>query len=74
MDTLRKKKLRLFWIIPNLFCYVMLIGCLIFVVTNVQGLVTIQELGFLVLMLMILLSVSLFGTYRIWTWIKEGKI
>ncbi|QCR30948.1 hypothetical protein [Lysinibacillus sp. SGAir0095] len=68
------RKLRLAWIIPNVFCYLMAFGLTFFVISNLKGLEEIHRLSIYFVMLFLLLSVSLFGSYRIWTWIKKGKM
>ena len=71
---MKNNKLRLGWIIPNVFCYLMFIGFSSFVLVNAKGLAEINSLSIWVFMLLLLLLVSLIGSYRIWTWIKEGKM
>ena len=71
---MKNNKLRLAWIIPNVFCYFMLIGFASFVFINAEGLQEINRLSIWVLMLILLLFYCLFGSFRIWTWIKEGKM
>lgn len=71
---MKNNKLRVAWIIPNVFCYLMFIGFSSFVLINAKGLEEINRLSIWVVMLLLLLLVSIFGSYRIWTWIKEGKI
>lgn len=71
---MKNTKLRIAWIIPNVFCYLMLFGLFIWVVANGEGLQEINRLSIYVLFMILLFIVSVFGSYRIWTWIKEGKI
>ncbi|MDG5785959.1 hypothetical protein QA612_00545 [Evansella sp. AB-P1] len=71
---MKNTKLRVAWIIPNVFCYLMLIGFSSFIALNAEGLKEISRLGIWVFVMIILFLVSIFGSYRIWTWIKEGKI
>lgn len=52
----------------------MLFGLSIWVVANGQGLQEINRLLIYVIFMISLFLVSLFGSYRIWSWIKEGKI
>ena len=68
------KKLRFAWIIPNVFCYLMFIGFSTFVALNAEGLQEISRLDISVFAMIILFLVSIFGSYRIWTWIKEGEM
>ncbi|RFB14933.1 hypothetical protein DZB84_14995 [Bacillus sp. HNG] len=62
------------WIIPNVFCYLMLIGFSIVIFINSEVLDHGNLLGLWVFILLGLFLVSLIGSYRIWTWIKEGKL
>ncbi|CAM5222231.1 hypothetical protein UACE39S_03383 [Ureibacillus acetophenoni] len=71
---MKNTKLRVIWIIPNVICYLMLIGYSTFVALNAKGLEEINSLSTSVIMMLMLLFVSVFGSYRIWTWIKEGKM
>lgn len=68
------RKLRIAYIIPNLFCYLMLIGLTIWVFINAEGLQAINRLSIYVMFMILLLLVSIIGSYRIWNWIKEGKL
>ncbi|WP_066303511.1 hypothetical protein [Bacillus sp. FJAT-29814] len=74
MILLKNIKLRLIWIIPNVFCYLALFGFSAFVFVNADGLKEINRLSIWVIMMMILFLVSVFGSFRIWVWIKEGKM
>ena len=67
-------KLRIIWIIPNLFCYLMLVGFSTWIVINVKALQEINELLIYVLFMFLLFIVSVYGSIRIRSWIKEGKI
>jgi lysylphosphatidylglycerol synthetase-like protein (DUF2156 family) len=67
-------KLRIAWIVPNIFMYLLLIGFGAFVLINANGLRDINRLGTWVFMLFLVLLVALFGSYRIWSWIKQGKM
>ncbi|WP_225216108.1 hypothetical protein [Psychrobacillus faecigallinarum] len=71
---MKNTKLRIAWIIPNVFCYLMLFGLSIWTVSNSEGLEEINRLSLYVIFMLLLFLVSVFGSYRIWTWIKEGKI
>jgi predicted ABC-type exoprotein transport system permease subunit len=66
--------LRMAWIIPNVFMYLLFIGFGAFVLINADGLRDINRLGIWSFMLCLLLLVALFGSYRIRTWIKQGKL
>ncbi|MEH7386420.1 hypothetical protein V7147_13585 [Bacillus sp. JJ1521] len=65
-------KLRIVWVIPNVFCYLMLIGFSIVIFINSEFLGNL--LGLWVFIMLVIFLVSLIGSYRIWTWIKEGKL
>ncbi|MGE7924818.1 hypothetical protein ACQKND_16765 [Viridibacillus arvi] len=71
---MKNTKLRIAWIIPNVFCYLMLFGLSIWTVANGEGLQEINRLSLYVIFILLLFLVSVFGSYRIWKWIKEGKI
>ena len=73
MKRLKNIKLRIVWIIPNVFCYLMVVGFSTFVVLNAEGLQEISRLGIWVFAMLVLFFVSLLGSFRIWTWIKEGS-
>ncbi|MHC0039483.1 hypothetical protein [Pseudoneobacillus sp. C159] len=67
-------KLRIAWMIPNVFCYVMVICLLMFIIFNADGLADINRLSLYVLTMLVLLAVSIFGSFQIWKWVREGKI
>ncbi|RDI38015.1 hypothetical protein [Falsibacillus pallidus] len=71
---MKNTKLRIVWIIPNVFCYLMLVGLSIWVSANSEGLQEINRLSIYVIFMILLFIVSVFGSYRIWGWIKEGKM
>ena len=52
----------------------MLIGLSIWVAANNEGLLEINRLSIYVIFMILLLLVSVLGSYRIWTWIKEGRM
>ncbi len=68
------KKLRIIWIIPNVFCYLMFIAVLLFVLMNLSGLKEIQMMPYWIGLLSTLFIVSLFGSLRIRQWIAQGKM
>ncbi|QFG01231.1 hypothetical protein PB01_17030 [Psychrobacillus glaciei] len=74
VKLLKNTKLRIVWIIPNVFCYLMVIIFSIFVALNAEGLQEISRLGIWVFIMIILFLVSIFCSFRIWTWIREGKL
>lgn len=65
---------RVIWIIPNVFCYLMVIGLIVFITANAEGLYSENRLGIWVFFSMLLLAVSIFGSYRIWKWMRDGKL
>ncbi|MEH7225373.1 hypothetical protein V7112_16315 [Bacillus sp. JJ1566] len=71
---MKNKKLRIAWIIPNVFCYLMLIGFSTYIYINSEVLDRGNLLGLWVFIMLVLFLVSLIGSYRIWTWMKEGKL
>lgn len=52
----------------------MVVGFSTFVLLNAEGLQEISRLGIWVFAMLLLLLVSLMGSFRNWTWIKEGKM
>jgi len=68
------KKLRIAWIIPNVFCYLVFLVSSTFVALNAEGLREINLLNRWVVTMIMLFFASVFGSYRIWTWIREGKM
>lgn len=71
---MKNTTLRAIWILPNIFLYLLFIGVTTFVVVNADGLREINRMGIWVVYLMLLLAVAIFGSFRIRSWIKEGKI
>jgi hypothetical protein len=71
---LKNTKLRIAWIIPNVFGYLFLFGLSIWVVANFEGLQEINRLSIYVMFMSLLFLVSVFGSYSIWRWIKEGQM
>ncbi|MEH6940013.1 hypothetical protein V7056_19540 [Bacillus sp. JJ664] len=70
----KNKKLRLAWIIPNVFCYLIVITLSTFVIENFEGMKEINRLTIWVVANVALLIISVFGSFRIWNWIKTRKI
>lgn len=66
--------LRIFYIIPNVFMYVLIFGLSVFVFTNVEELKYLNRLGIWLFSLIILFLAALFGSYRIWSWVDRGKL
>ncbi|KAA0547514.1 hypothetical protein FZW96_11725 [Bacillus sp. BGMRC 2118] len=72
--SLKNNKLRIVWIIPNIFCYVMALGCTIFILLYAEELAEINRLVLYMLLTIAVYTVSIIGSYRIVSWIKEGKM
>ncbi|EOS54619.1 hypothetical protein C812_03394 [Paenibacillus barengoltzii G22] len=70
----KNNKLRIVWIIPNVLLYLFFIGIGTFVLWNVEGLKEINQLGLWGFVLFLLLLINLWGSYRIWSWMRKGKI
>jgi hypothetical protein len=58
---------RIVYIIPNVFMYILIFGLSVFVFTSVEELKDINRLGIWLFNLIILLLAALFGSYRIWS-------
>jgi hypothetical protein len=52
----------------------MFVGSSTFITLNVEALREINRLGIWVVAIIILFLICIFGSYRIWSWIKEGKM
>lgn len=72
--TKPKMGLRIAWIIPNVLMYILFLGLSVFVFANTKGLIDMNRLGIWLIMTILLLMIALFGSYRIWIWIKQGKL
>jgi len=59
---------------PNVFCYLLLIGSLIFVAVNAKGIEEIGRMSMWIFLLLALFLISVFGSIRIWYWIEKGKM
>ncbi len=73
-DILQNKKLRIAWIIPNVFFYLMFIGALIFVAVNAKDINEIGMMSLWIFILFLLFVGSVLGSIRIWYWIENGKM
>ncbi|MDF1506646.1 hypothetical protein PZE06_00475 [Robertmurraya sp. DFI.2.37] len=71
---MKNNKLRLVWITLNIFCYFIFIRFSFFVITHSKELDEFNQLSIWVIILLSLLFISIYGSYRIWTWMKEGKM
>ena len=52
----------------------MFIGFSTFVIRNIEGLKEINRFSIWVVAMVTLLLISIFGSFRIWNWIEEGKL
>lgn len=73
-EALKNTKLRVARIVPNVFCYLMLMSSLIFVIINSKGIVEIGKMSVWIILLLALFLISVFGSIRIWYWIVKGKM
>ncbi|MDX8342486.1 hypothetical protein [Rossellomorea sp. YZS02] len=67
-------KRRLIWLIPNVYCYLMFIGVALFITIYFEGLQEINRLGIWLVAMILLLTVSVHGSYTILKWMREGKL
>ncbi|WP_246078996.1 hypothetical protein [Paenibacillus piri] len=74
MNNKKRLKLRIIWLIPNLFMYAMFVGLSCFILLNAEGLMEIERMGIWLFMLFMLLGVAVLGSIRIYIWIKQGKM
>jgi hypothetical protein len=70
----KKMGLRLAWIIPNLLTYIASVFILLFVTLNFNDIKALGQLWIYGMMLVCLLGVSLFGSFRIRKWIRDGQM
>ncbi|MFV8827734.1 hypothetical protein [Alkalihalobacterium sp. APHAB7] len=66
--------LRVINIVPIVMTWLMFIGILIFIILNAEGLQELNMLTIWVIGLIGVFFVALFGTYKIWQWIRVGKL
>jgi len=71
---MKNNKLRVIWMIPNVFCYLMFFGYLGYVLIYAKELEEIDRLFSSIMMSLAVLFVSILGSFRIRSWIKEGKM
>jgi hypothetical protein len=69
-----RKRLRFVYILLNIFWYVMFIGESVFVLINWNGLIEINRLSISIFGSILLFFCSIFQSYRIRIWIKDGKL
>lgn len=71
---MKKVKQRIAWILPNVLMYIALLVIAVFISVNASALNEINRLGIWILAMILLLVVSVFGTFKIVSWIKQGKM
>ncbi|TAA72379.1 hypothetical protein [Planococcus salinarum] len=71
---MKNKALRLGWILPNVLMYFLLIGLMVFIVINAEELQEINQLIVYIMYALLLGLVTVAGSFRIRSWIKEGKL
>ncbi|APH05666.1 hypothetical protein A9C19_13400 [Bacillus weihaiensis] len=71
---MKNNRLRILWIIPNVFCYIMCLALFIFIVSNVQGLMEINQFFIYLFLDILLLFISILGSFRIISWMEQGKL
>ncbi|WP_084243537.1 hypothetical protein [Planomicrobium okeanokoites] len=71
---MKNKTMRLGWILPNVLMYFLLIGLLVFISLNAEGLQEINQFVIYIMLALMLGLVTVGGSFRIRSWIKEGKL
>lgn len=71
---MKNKTMRLGWILPNVLMYFLLIGLLVFISLNAEGLQEINQFIICIMLALMLGLVTVGGSFRIRSWIKEGKL
>ncbi|MFC3212534.1 hypothetical protein [Planomicrobium okeanokoites] len=71
---MKNKTMRLGWILPNVLMYFLLIGLLVFISLNAEGLQEINQFIIYIMLALMLGLVTVGGSFRIRSWIKEGKL
>lgn len=66
--------LRLLVIFPNVLSYLLLLGVIIYIVTNYSGLQESNALSFWLIVLLVLTPMSLFTTFSITRKIRAGQL
>lgn len=67
-------KLRAAYIILNIVFYLFFIGFSSYVIINAAGLDDLGRLGMMVIMMVLLLFVAIFMSFKISSWIRKGKL
>ncbi|ETT81182.1 hypothetical protein BK128_01535 [Viridibacillus sp. FSL H7-0596] len=68
------KMKRMLWIIPNICFYLTVIFLSIWVVINMEALDEINRLDIFRILIILILGVSISGSYRIVFWIRSGQL
>ncbi|XKE94699.1 hypothetical protein LG326_16260 [Metaplanococcus flavidus] len=71
---MKNKTMRLGWILPNVLMYFLLIGLLVFISLNAEGLQEINQFVIYIMLALMLGLVTVGGSFWIRSWIKEGKL
>lgn len=71
---MKNKKHLIYWIIPIAFCYLFTLIGTIFVISNIDGLIESKLFNYWIIYLIFLACISFFGTYKIFSWVKSGKL
>lgn len=71
---MKNKAMRPGWILPNVLMYFLLIGLMVFIVINAEGLQEINQLIVYIVLALLLGLVTAAGSFRIRSWMKEGKL
>ncbi|MBE4909977.1 hypothetical protein IMZ08_18225 [Bacillus luteolus] len=71
---MKRNILRVVWIIPNVFCYLITLGLTVLVYINFEGLQEINRLVVYIVFIILFSIVSVQGSFRILKWISEGKL
>jgi hypothetical protein len=66
--------LRFAWILPNVLLYFVFFFLVYFISSNYSGLKELNNLSIYVILTILILGVAIYGSIKILSWIKEGKI
>ncbi|GKV70106.1 hypothetical protein NCCP2716_26040 [Sporosarcina sp. NCCP-2716] len=65
---------RAVWLFPNILSYLAIVSVSVWVFNNREDMREIGVFGIYAGFLLLFSAITLFGTFRIWTWIRAGKI
>lgn len=71
---MKNTKLRIAWLIPNILLYVTALGFGYFVLANAADLQEINRFGIWITMILLLAMIAIWGSMRLYRWIKQGKM